>query len=348
MELDNLRAAVDWSLETPGEEELAFRIIAALAYEATDFRAAGIGAWAERAARVPALDSSPNRSWVLSVAAYGAFHRGDLGGTEGYVRAISRDATPAWVHATGALGNVVASRGDVPTALALYKDAMDAIGSGDEWAYPSCWVRSVRGIYASVLGDTELARAETEAGLRAARRFEQPSALALALYASAMAHVDTDPGYALKAAEESVGLLRSGASDVVYAGATLVLSMLRERAGRAPDAAAAVREAIAHSDEIGDRAWIQSPMNSALRLLAAQGEEEAAIVIAGALLEGWFRELVLTFESDVAQRGAILRAAEAALGPERYAAARARGAAMTYEEAVGYALGELDRVFPGR
>jgi predicted ATPase/class 3 adenylate cyclase len=347
LELDNLRAAVDWALESGGDEELAFRVIAALATEATSHRAAGIGGWAERAARTSALDASLCRSWVLSVAAYGAFHRGDLTATEAYVRSIPREATQAWVYAVAALGNVVASRGDVGAALEIYRGAIEALGAGDEWAYPSCWVRAVRGIFASTAGDTDLARAETEAGLRAARRLGQPSALALALYASSMAMMETDPEAALAAAEESIDLLGSaGASDVVYSGAVLVVSLLRERAGDSLGAAIAAREAIAHSDEIGDRAWIHAPLTSALRLIGSAGDAEGAAVIAGALLDGWFHELVFTLEADVSSRDEALRSAAATLGPGPYEAARARGAAMPYEEVIAYVLAELDRTFP--
>jgi hypothetical protein len=85
-----------------------------------------------------------------------------------------------------------------------------------------------------------------------------------------------------------------------------------------------------------------------MRLLFAVGDAEAAVLLAGALIDGWFREMVLVTADEFSQRDALLRAAEATLGSERYAAARARGAAMPYEQVVGYALGELDRVFPSR
>lgn len=345
LELDNLRAAVDWSLESEGDEELAFRIIAALAYEVTDFRAAGIGAWAERAAHTSALDASPCRSWVLGVAAYGAFHRGDLTAAEAYARALDVEPTPAWVHAQGALGNVAASRGDLASALEIYGAARAAVGAGDEWRYPSCWVPAVRAIYAGIAGDRELARAETEAGLEAARGFGQPSALALALYVCAMTRMDDEPDRALRDAEESVALHRAGASDVVYANATLVTSVLRERAGDIAGAAAAAREAVAHADAIGDRSGTYG-LSSALRLLFTGGDIEGAVVLAGAVIDGWFRELVLTTSDELTQRDAILRSAAQTLGPDRYAAARARGAAMAYEAVIRYVLEALDRAFP--
>ena len=48
--------------------------------------------------------------------------------------------------------------------------------------------------------------------------------------------------------------------------------------------------------------------------------------------------------ADVAERDAILDRARAQLGPDRYDAAYAIGAAMSYEELVEYTLAELDRL----
>jgi hypothetical protein len=47
------------------------------------------------------------------------------------------------------------------------------------------------------------------------------------------------------------------------------------------------------------------------------------------------------------QRDEILRLTAAAMGPDRYAEARGRGASMTYDEVIAYALSELDGRFPG-
>jgi predicted ATPase len=87
-DLDNLRSAVVWGLDTGVEEDqqTAVAIVAWLAYESAT-RSTGIGGWAEQA--VPAVErSTPGyRHAVLGAAASGAVIRGDLGATERYARA---------------------------------------------------------------------------------------------------------------------------------------------------------------------------------------------------------------------------------------------------------------------
>jgi hypothetical protein len=77
-ELDNLRAAVTWTLDRddPNDTGLAVRIIGALANEATNNPTAGIGAWAERA--LPHADiTSPQLRYAVTAAA--AIHQANLG-----------------------------------------------------------------------------------------------------------------------------------------------------------------------------------------------------------------------------------------------------------------------------
>jgi predicted ATPase/class 3 adenylate cyclase len=94
-ELDNLRSAVAWGLDTGIEEDqqTAVAIVAWLAYE-SQTRGAGIGTWAEQA--IPALDqSSPGyRQAVFSAAAAAAQYRGDFDATERYTRAAVREGYP--------------------------------------------------------------------------------------------------------------------------------------------------------------------------------------------------------------------------------------------------------------
>jgi len=77
-ELDNLQAAVTWAM-AGGEptRQLAFRIVAALAFSAISTRGT-VGAWAERV--LPHLGTCPPelRATVLGAAAWSAFLAGDL------------------------------------------------------------------------------------------------------------------------------------------------------------------------------------------------------------------------------------------------------------------------------
>ncbi len=81
-DLDNIRAAVTWSLDRadPADQELALRIVAAFAGEVnTSASSIGVGLWAEWA--LPAARSTGNlslRADVISAVAWTALLRGDL------------------------------------------------------------------------------------------------------------------------------------------------------------------------------------------------------------------------------------------------------------------------------
>src|SRR5262249_57809922 len=78
-DLDNLRAAVTWSLDSTVDEdgELAVRIVGALAAQAMMDRTSGIAAWAARV-RERAEHSTPDRKVaVLGAAAWDAVMAGD-------------------------------------------------------------------------------------------------------------------------------------------------------------------------------------------------------------------------------------------------------------------------------
>ena len=79
-ELDNLRAAVAWALDTeaPADAELGLRIIAPLVGQSFYRPSAGVGEWAE-AALARAETSTPGRRCaVLAAAAWKAVLEGDL------------------------------------------------------------------------------------------------------------------------------------------------------------------------------------------------------------------------------------------------------------------------------
>ena len=77
--------------------------------------------------------------------------------------------------------------------------------------------------------------------------------------------------------------------------------------------------------------------------LTALGEDEAAVVFAGITL-GALTGLAGLPAAEVPDRNAMLERLERDLGHARYAALSERGAAMTYEQVVEYAVAELDRL----
>src|SRR4029077_16973366 len=73
-ELDNLRAAVAWSLDgdDADDHELGIRIVAGLANEANSGRALEVSSWAERALPFATGSTPARRASVLSAAAWNA------------------------------------------------------------------------------------------------------------------------------------------------------------------------------------------------------------------------------------------------------------------------------------
>jgi hypothetical protein len=121
-------------------------------------------------------------------------------------------------------------------------------------------------------------------------------------------------------------------------------AVLYANAGDGPAAVAAVREAMAHAFDVRDRPNGITAASAAVYVVARRGAAEVAAVVAG------FREVdplaahifLFTFPGQREEELSTLVAARAALGDARYETARARGAAMSDDEAVQYALAEFD------
>jgi hypothetical protein len=79
-------------------------------------------------------------------------------------------------------------------------------------------------------------------------------------------------------------------------------------------------------------------------VLATLREFETAAVVAGAVRGESLARIDTLPAYEVQYREQALEAVRTALGDERYEAALERGGAMTFDEIVAYALGELDRI----
>jgi predicted ATPase/class 3 adenylate cyclase len=346
VEIDSLRAAVGWAIErdTDDDRELALVILASLAREVVLDRGSGMGAWAERAIEATSQSSSPLRPTVMVTAAFGAFHRGDLDRAEQLASEAchtARESDPpmaAWAQM--ALANITASRGDLPGALALLDDVASWLPQTS--IYDRHTIHSVIALYTVLTGDVDSARESARIGLEAAQELGQPSALAIAHYANGMVQAEVDPDAARRHCEASMALTTGGASDVVYANALGTLAQLFDRGGDSQGAMRTVRESIAYADSIGDRPPMVGTLHTAGRLLTRVAPPETVAVFAGGVFDGWFQAMSeIVPESDRLPVEALTRV-EAELGADDYHSAWVRGAAMSYEELVAFALAGLD------
>jgi hypothetical protein len=141
---------------------------------------------------------------------------------------------------------------------------------------------------------------------------------------------------------ESVALTRSGASDAVFAQALHSLAVLHVSAGNGTAAISGLRESVAHSFGAGDMNSNVAAAGSAVLALTALGHDDAGATCVGALDAGVFADFfMLEGIPGVAEAVATLRER---LGPERFDAAHARGAAAEYDEIVAYMLATFDDI----
>jgi len=334
-ELDNLRAAVNWGLSRDKKEAaLAVGIVAALARESYLDRSAGIGEWAERARSRTSGVSAGLRSAVLAAAAQEALGRDDLEAA----RALALEAAgegypddcpaPAFAHTT--LASVSAYTGRPDVALRVIEDASAAVAAAGSDLYSRASLRARASILRTWNEDPR-ARDEAEEAVGLARRLGNPSALADALYALSWAALAEEPDAALRALDEGIALTRSGASDGAFDGSLAQAARLRASSGQADAALILLREALAHSYQVGYWRATRFALTCGVEVLTQLGFSEPAAVVCG-------------WNPGPLSRIAPQRVLRTVLGPEAYERAAQRGADMTFDEVVEFAIAELDRL----
>jgi predicted ATPase/class 3 adenylate cyclase len=348
LDLDNLRAAVTWSIDRddPDDVELGLRIVAALATQATLNRTFGVGAWAERAAPKVEQDSPARRCAVLGAAASAAYQRGDVTRSEELVREATRNgipADPAAISSAWVIASMLhAQAGDYERALEVISEAVQTVDEIDGDLIDRTGMHGSAAYWALMGGDETRARAEAETALALARRSGSPSALAIGLLTFGFTWWKDDPDAALRAMEEGTQLVRAGATDANFGGALIASALIHARRDETGPALAFLREGIAREHDTGDRGVVASTLFTVVDVLGAIGESEAAGVVVGVVTAGCMADMGFHGDPEGFERGRD--EAERALGPNAYDAAVARGAAMSFDEAATYALGELDRI----
>ncbi len=158
-----------------------------------------------------------------------------------------------------------------------------------------------------------------------------------------MATLQTDPDQALAAIDESIGLTREGASEIVLGFVLAMRAKLRALSGDRLGALSDLRDAVATASEKADLVVLATAVGRGAEILARLEEAEPAVVLAG-FVEGPMDRLDSLPREERVDRDQALEGARAMLGTAAYDAAAARGASMSVEEATAYALTELDRL----
>jgi predicted ATPase len=351
LELPNLRAAYIRCLMLGDDDDVrrALRIVAALAFEAVNDRGLGVGAWAEELADRVDLAPPAVRTAVLAAAAFSAQGRNDVDAMRRLTEAALRDGVPA--DCPGAVWAFIAiaanhsMNGDFAASIRTIEDAEAALTAAGDSPRGLSFLYSAAANFHNLLGDYDAARADADRSLDAARRSKNPTATASAQFARAVALAHVDPIEAARALDESLEVGRRGTSGGLLGFALARRSVLRADVGDFAGARRDAREAVRHGHERGDRPMLSSALECSVAVLHAMGRDEAAAVLAGALLAGVAtgmpRSVTGGLVADLGVAGA-LDEARAALGEAEYLTALGRGGEMSLDETVAYVFSVLD------
>jgi predicted ATPase/class 3 adenylate cyclase len=365
-EQDNVRAALNAAIDARNAA-LAVRLVA----DNPDGQSQDVlhvgEVFSLPASRVLGLDGvaeEPGYPQVLMVAAHQAFHRGDRDSADELCRqaleaerrlpsALPGRRIETSVCALQALGSL--SSGAYADALSIYIRAAE-LARAD--GYPAlAAIFAAYGVNSALLGDGEIepAIAMAEEAVTTARQTGIPTAIAATANALALALVERDPARARALLQESIDRSLTPAEELGQAVqmAGLVAARLRDW-----NLALALSARNLHLWR-----WVNSPLEAApcLAICAralADERPEAAGVLRGAAYAAFHRASMsgAGSRSDNAPADtnvnfilAALRetgdAVATALGDDRRHELRAQGAAMSVDEAISYALANVDPGF---
>jgi predicted ATPase/class 3 adenylate cyclase len=344
-ELDNLRAALVWSLDSEAEEdaETAVRIVAWLAFQ-TFSRPTSIGGWAEQAIEAAQRSSPGLRQAVLAAAANGALLREDMQAMHRYAAAGAGEGYPPdcpepyQAVAMLAVSLIYAGRRDEAAACLEAAEAALA-GRADDFTLGQLQTLPVMlSLYAD---DEDKEIAQARRAMAAAERTANPTLLAEASYALGWALRHRQPSEALIAFDQVPALAVSvNQEPIAWAfGARIAAAQ-----GDTEGAKARLRQGLEAC--IRDDAWIYITgcLDSGVDTLCYLGASREAAVLAGAV-DTTFAAIrfphVGSTGRALAARTENLARARRALGDPRYEQAYAEGAAMSREQTVALVLGLL-------
>jgi predicted ATPase len=342
-ELDNLRAAITWSLDAhdDADAELGLRIVVGLAVQQGYDPALGIGQWALRALDRVATTTPARRQVVRAAAAYGTAFAGDFSRARDLAAEALHEGVPddsPWPsYAAYTLAYVQVSTGEPERVLETVEGAIEELGDR-LGPMDLVTLHSVAAPTASNIGDQARAVTHAKHALELGRRTGSPSGIASSLFAYGLTMRAEDPQAARAALEESIALVERGASPVVYGYALAALALLRAEAGEYAHALRALHDALRYAADTANGHLSEQIRAIALPVLAEVGAPELGVTLVPS-------SLLARAEAFIgSETQASLESVRRALGDAGFARARARGEAMSPRETVDYALAEFDRL----
>ena len=199
-------------------------------------------------------------------------------------------------------------------------------------------------VIAELVGARETSRAEAHRHLTIARQMGVPTYLAASLADQGHTLCTDSPNEALAALEEAIGLFATEAGgDNQYGSALMDVAVLRAASGDVAGAAHAADAAIHQAARTGNRPEAADAVAIAAIVLAGHPDRlDAAATADGARHGPVLGPIPATFSAiHKARIDATVERVAASLGTDAFAAARRRGAAMTYDEIIAYTVDQL-------
>jgi hypothetical protein len=244
----------------------------------------------------------------------------------------------AWGYGAAVL--VAMFRGDLDRSRELIAKAT---ARAQESGWDQVMIRANSVIVEILAGNLVVARAQADEQLALARTTQNPTSLAMALYVCGWASMHDDPRAALQAFDDSIALIRAGATDMVLAHALIRSAALRARDGD-PRAPVALRDAVLYAHEIGSKSTIVWILDVAVWTLADLDAADPAAILAGFLDAGTVMELIPAAGAELQARTRSRERLSDLLGDTRYDQLAVRGARTPYEELIPYLCEEIDEL----
>ena len=344
-ELDNLRAAHEWSRGEGGDPDVAIRLSVALHRFATWQTNDEILSWAEALVDLPAMQDHPLFPVVLGCTAIRRLHRGEMDVATHYAeRALAlcddgddlRRALP-----TEALAGICLLSGRLEEApehsiefTRLWRLA--GYDQGEVWGLCNL------GVILAKRGDIPAAKALTEQARQVAVPTGNPTMMALIHYSDGESLLEVDPVHALEPIGEALAFARA-ADNVFMTGNALVSNTsLRGRHGDPALALPLFEEVIEYWRRSGGWTQLWLTLRNLVELISRLGAYEEAAVLYGACAA--FNRASRPYGPEADRLQAVVRTLAAELGQGELEAAMQRGKLLDDADSVAFASAVTQRL----
>jgi predicted ATPase/class 3 adenylate cyclase len=344
-DLDNVRAAIAWGLDRddPQDTALAIRTIVGVAWFAQSNRAISLDTMAMQA--VDLVDDGPPewRSVVFALASQHELNRGQPERALELSRESLRDGIVIdglysfLPHQNAIFAELMVGARERAETLLAEGD----VGFANADPYTKGSYLAVTATFLALLGRDEEANVAAERAIAIARALGSRNGLVAALSASSWALQRIDPRAALARLDELFQLADETPWSAGPEGTALALAGgLRARLGETSAALDLLHRAAIVTRDEGVRPQFAAMLDWSVLAFVRSGRPDIAVVLLGVLTDGALADVsnyLLT--SSYSREQALDRLRPSV--DEAFEALVARGAAMTYDEVVDYALEQL-------